>query len=343
MRLTSTLLATLAMASFTTDALAGGREPGSLLIYPVHRSAGAVSAGTQVFFTLVSVTNTNLNPATILSLGGTTNVHFYYVNVARNPLNPFEPFGCSLFDRVEVLTPADSLTVLTGCHNATFGGQEGYLVVAAEDPTLFQTAWSHNHLLGSELVLGSSGISYSISAIALQSPVAAGQPTDVNTNQAYDFDGVEYEALPDQLYLDSFVAVSQSALALVSLTGTDADKHRVLLSVWNDYEFPLSATVEFKCWFEERLTRISTLFSESFLASTPNDPSELDVDCDGVNDFETGWAVIESLGVRNPGGTLLTNDGALVGALTTGVATVINGGRLLGESAAKQTNGSFAH
>ncbi|MBL9078259.1 MAG: hypothetical protein JNL08_12185 [Planctomycetes bacterium] len=347
MKIFAPILAAACVASLASDALAGGREPGSLLVYPVHRSGGAPGTPSNGvapgFFTVVSVTNTNLNPATILSLGGSTNVHFYYVNVSRNQYNQFEPYGCSIFNRVEPLTPADTLSVLTGCHNATFGGQEGYLVVAAENPALFQTSWSHNHLLGSELVLAASGLSFSVEAVALKSPVAAGQPTDVNSNGAYDFDGVEYEALPDLLYIDSFIAIQDSALTLINFTGTDADKNRVLLSVWNDYEFPLSATVEFKCWFEARLSQVSTLFTEQFLRSTPNDPNELDISCDGYHDLETGWVSIESLGVRNPGGQLIAADGAMLGAITTGVGSLINGGRLLAESVVKQTNGSFAH
>lgn len=347
MKLIAPALAALCMATFTADALAGGREPGSLLIYPIHRSGGAPGSPTNGvapgFFTVLSVTNTNLTPATILSLGGSTNVHFYYVNVTKNPFDQFKPYGCSIFNRVEALTPADTLSVLTGCHNATFGGQEGYVVVAAENPSLFQTAWSHNHLLGSELVLAASGLAYSIEAIALKSPVAAGGPTDVNANLAFDFDGVEYEPLADRLYIDSFIAIQESALTLINFTGTDADTNRVWFSVWNDYEFPLSATLEFKCWFEAKLSHISTLFTDSFLASTPNDYSELDIDCNGSDDVETGWAIIQSLGVRNPGGQLIAADGALAGAITTGVGSLINGGRLLGESSAKQTNGSFAH
>ncbi len=326
MKLLAPSLATLCMATLASSAMAGGREPGSVLIYPVHRSGGAAG-----FFTVVSVTNINLLPATVLSLGGSTNVHFEYVNVAANPLNPFRPLNCAIFDRVEPLTPADTLSVLTTCHNATFApGQEGYLVISAEDPSLFQTAWSHNDLLGSELVLSATGISFSIEAIALQSPKPAGQATDVDGDGALDFDGVEYERLADKLYIDSFLAVAQSQLALINLTGTDQDTNTVLFSVWNDFEFPLSATLVFNCWFDQRLSAISTLFTNGFLAGTPNDPDELDINCDGVDDFETGWATIQSLGVRQPGGLLISPDGALLGAITTGIGG-INGGRLLDE------------
>ncbi len=345
MNLLAPALASLCMATLVSDVLAGGREPGSLLVFPIHRSGTTASVvpGAAAFFSVLSVTNTNLQPATILSLGGSTNVHFNYVNVDRNYANQFRPYGCFIFDRVEALTPADTVSVLTSCHNATFGSQEGYVVVYAENPSLFQTAWSHNHLLGDELVVASSGITYSMEAVALKSPVAAGQATDLNTNGMRDFDGAEYEQLPDRLYISSFLAIAESALTLINFTGTDHDVNRVLFSVWNDYEFPLSATIEFNCWFEARLSSISTLFTDSFLSSTPNDPSTLDLSCDGVDDVETGWAIIQSLGVRNAGGTLIAADGAMLGAITTGVGGVINGGRLLGESVAKQANGAFAH
>ena len=174
----------------------------------------------------------------------------------------------------------------------------------------------------------------------IQSPKPPGAPTDFNNNGRLDFDGIEYEQLPDRLYIDSFIAVVGSGLALINLTGTDQDINTVLFSVWNDFEVPLSATLQFNCWFDQPLANISTLFTQGFLAGTPNDPDELDINCDGVDDFETGWASIQSLGVRNPGGLLISPDGALLGALTTGIGG-INGGRLLAESRTKQENGSF--
>ena len=192
-------------------------------------------------------------------------------------------------------------------------------------------------------MVASTGITYSIEAVSLKSPQADGQrPTSTPTARSIS------TAKSTKLCLTSSTSTRssrspESALALINFTGTDSDENRVLFSVWNDFEYPLSYTIEFKCWFEERLSRISSLFTEGFLAGTPNDPGELDLTCNGQNDFETGWAIIESMGVRNPGGTLIDPDGALLGALTTGVSSNINGGRLLAESTAKQTNGSFDH
>lgn len=327
------VLAAALAAVLAPSALAGGREPGSLLIYPVHRSGG--------FFTIVSVTNTNLLPANQLSLGGTTAAHFQYVNVDPNPYNPFRPYGCSVFDRVEILTPADTLSVLTTCHNASATFQEGYLVVAAEDPRAFHVPWSHNYLLGSEFVVSPTGITYSVEAVALQSPVAAQQPTDLNSNSAYDFDNAEYQQLPDLLYIDSFIALGGSSLSLINFTGQGDDINTVLFSVWNNYEFPLSVTLQFNCWFDQPLTRISSLFSEAYLLSTPHDPHELDINCDGVGDLMTGWAQIQSIGVRMTGGGSVASDGAMLGAITSGSTAIIDGGRLLAESRTKQGNGSF--
>lgn len=330
-------LTMLAASTLTHVAHAGGREPGSLLLYPVHRSGGGL-------FTVVSVTNTNTTPVTVGGLGGSTRAHFFYTNVVPNPADPFRPLGCLVFDRVEALTPADTFSVLTECHDLGVGlQQQGYLVVVAEDPTAVDRPWSHNHLIGSALVLSATGFAYTLEALAFQSPAPPGAATDIDGDGHRDFDGVEYELLPDRLYLDSFLGAADAQLALLNLTGDVMDLNTVHFSVWNDYEVPLSATIVFRCWFEVPLTRISPLFDPLFLAGVPNDPDELDSNCNGVGDMETGWAVIQSLGVRNAGGVVVAADGALMGALTAGVASIGDPKRHLGESKTKQANGAIRH
>jgi hypothetical protein len=331
----SLFAAALVGSMLASNAFADGRKAGSLLIFPVHRSGEA--------FTVLSVTNTNLTPQTRVSFGGSTNVHYQYVNVVPNRANPFRPLACIVFDRVEFLTPADTLSVLTACHNATAGTQEGYVVVNAEDPSLFRTPWSHNDLIGSELVISASGVIYSTEAIPFESPVAHHAATDVNNNRRLDFDGVEYEKVPEQLYIDSFIALAGSQLALINLTGNDQDINSLYFSVWNDNEFPLSATLDFNCWFDEELRRVSPLFENDFLSRTPQDPRELDLNCDGRGDIETGWAIIDSIGVRNPGGASISPDGAILGSITVGSTRAIDGGRLLWESREVQPNASFGY
>jgi hypothetical protein len=333
------LLATAALlgGALAPEALADGRKPGSLLVYTVHRSG-------PTMFTIVCVTNTNVTPQTPTSFGGSTNLHFEYVNVTPNPANAFKPLGCSIFDRVEFLTPADTLCVLTHCHNATsFGGQEGYLVVSAENPAEYRKPWDHDYLVGSEMVVNGSGAVYAINAIPFKALVGEGLCTDRDGDYRLDLDGNEYEEVPDQLIVDSYIGLAGSQLALINLTGSHDDCNEVYFAVWNDNERALSATLRFSCWFDQPLVNVSPLFRDSFLASLPNDPTELDINCDGRGDIETGWALIDSRGVFTPGGERIRDgyDGALLGSITAGPTTAINGGRLLFESCDTQDNGEF--
>jgi hypothetical protein len=320
--------------------MADGREPGSLLVYPIHRSGAPF--GSQAWFTVASVTNSNLD----LSLGmggrkgGDTTVQFEYVNIVPNPTNSFMPLNCFVVDRTEFLTPADTLSVLTSCHNAA-GNQEGYLVVYATNPDRFKTAWSFNYLLGSEMVITELGGLYSLNAIPFNALGAAKMATDLNFNNQRDFDGMEYEGVADELYIDNFLAISGSSLTLINLTGGVNYTATVRFDVWNDNEFPLSAIINFKCWFEEPLETVSLVFQEAFLrGNTPNDPTELDINCDGIGDFETGWARVTGIVATSSASSIM--DPALLGAVTAGPESrFFDGGHELWESSAKQLNGSF--
>ncbi|MHC5209276.1 MAG: SdrD B-like domain-containing protein [Planctomycetota bacterium] len=332
--------------------LASAREPGSAGIFTVQRSGLQPEGGAVPFFTIVSVTNTNLAPATPFSVGGSTNVHYQYVNTVANPADPFKPLGCSVFDRIEFLTPGDTLSILTSCHNATAGAQQGYLVVSAQDPSQFDVDWSFNHLIGSELVVNGSGGVYALPMIALQGLTGAGadgvpHPTDDvlfggDGDGQMDFDGKEYSAVPDVLMIDSFVALAGSQLALINLTGSVTATNTVLISAWNDNEFPMSVTLEFRCWFDQPLSAVSPLFTQAFLENaTPHDPGELDLTCNGTGNVETAWARIDSVGVKDAGGSPVDEDGAMLGSVTTGPTSLIDGGRLLWESFERQSNGTF--
>jgi len=329
--------AATALLGLAPEAMADGRKPGSLLIYPVHRSGVE-----QDWFSIVCVTNTNPQPQTPTTFGGGTSVHFQYFNVVRNPANPFQPLNCVDFDRLRYMTPADTLCVLTECDNATTGGgQQGYLVVKATDPAYFNKPWAFDYLVGNEMVVNASGAIYSVNAIPFRAgnQVGVGQSTDLNGNGRCDLDGMEYEMAPDQLYMPSYVALVDSQLCLVNLTGDPRDLNTVYMSIWNDMEVPMSATVLFNCWFDRPLTEVSPAFKESFLQLLPNDPKELDIDCDNVGDLETGWAIIDSIDVSTPFGFPVDDDGALVGSITAGGPTLLGTGDLLWESTDKQSNG----
>ena len=105
--------------------------------------------------------------------------------------------------------------------------------------------------------------------------------------------------------------------------------------------FQLSATWSFSCWTRTPLAQISGYFTQQGLATTSNDPGELDITCDGIGDLETGWAMIESVAVRNPDGSTVAADGAVLGTITSGRRPGIDGGHLLWESEKRQGNGEF--
>ena len=283
---------------------------------------------------MLCVTNTNQSTA--------TTAHYQYVNVNANPADPFFPNGCTVFNRREHLTPADTLCVLTSCHNAAApGGQEGYVVITAEDPELFAVAWGFDYLIGSELVINSSGIMYAVNAMPIEARVPEGEPTDLDMDSNLDLNDFEYEPISDQMYIDSFVPIQACQLALINLTGTSQAINTVQFSIWNDNEFPLSTSLRFKCWFDQPLEEISIAFSQDFLRhSTPHDPEELAIGCeDGAPTVETGWAIVDSVDVSTTGGLVVAFDGALVGAITCGNPTRWDGGHLLWESVEKQRNG----
>jgi hypothetical protein len=274
-----------------------------------------------------------------VTFGGSTSIRFEYVNRIENAANPLLPLGCTIFDRVEFLTPADTLSVSTSCHNAVApGASSGYVVVSAEDPRAFGRSWSFNFLVGSAIVVTWTGAIYSTEAIPFISPLAPGAATDLNGNVRLDFDGVEYEAAPEFLIVPLFVpdTRSLSQITLINLTGGPKAINTVYLSVWNDDEVALSATLSFSCHLDRSFWWFGPLFEVPYFYFFPNNPGELDLNCDGVGDLETGWMIVDSIDVSMPSGLPIASDGALVGSYVP-----IFGGELLWESFTRQNNGQF--
>ncbi|MEM7199084.1 MAG: hypothetical protein AAF628_02395 [Planctomycetota bacterium] len=306
--LSSLLTAVLPLLPAPTVSPVDVPRAASVLVFPIHRS-------TPGQLTLVSVTNSSATTPTL--------AFFHYINVVPGT-SPLLPAECQIVCRTEYLTPGDTVTVPTSCHNP--GGQEGYLLVSAKDP-VSGVNWSHNALIGSELLFD---IGAGTLATLLPLPFRALPPTGANTDLDFDgkidFDGAEYEALPDTLLLDSFLAIADARLVLLNLAGDRDARVTADFRVWNDNEFPLSLQVHFRCWFQADLSSLSTLFTEAFLRGTPNDDEELDVDCDGVGDLETGWLSV--VGLSATVGARTTTNPPLLGAIVPG-GTRLEAGRLL--------------
>ncbi len=303
-----------------------GCVPGSLLIYPIIRS----SLLDPSVFNVVNVTNTGR------AGDCTTDIHFEYVNVSPS-LTPFLFANCTIDDRVETLTPADTLSVLTSCHNSA-SNANGYLVISAMDPDQLDTYWSFNHLIGSEHIISAMGGMYAIAAKPFQACVPEKTNTDLDGDGKRDFDGREYNELPDELYIDSFIGNLPGDLVLISFTGPEY-LTQIKFIIYNDDEFQLSGNFQFACWTRTPLAQISGYFTAAGLSTTPDDSRELDLNCDGVEDFNTGWAIVRAqhaLSITSPKIT----DPAILGALANDNIPFMNA-RWLWQSEAKQANGSF--
>jgi hypothetical protein len=300
--------------------------PGSVLVYPIIRS----SLLEPSVFNVVNVTNT--------ARAGdcTTDIHFEYVNVSPSP-TPFLFAQCTIDDRVETLTPADTLSVLTSCHNSAAIGN-GYLVVSAMDPNELDTYWAFNHLIGSEHIISIGGGIYAIAARPFQACVPDKTNTDLDADGKRDFDGKEYNEIPDELYIDSFIGQLPGDLVLISFTGPEY-LTQVKFIIYNDDEFQLSGTFQFACWTRTPLSAISGYFTAGGLSTTPDDNRELDLDCDGLEDFNTGWAIVRAQHALSISSPKIT-DPAILGALANDNAPFMNA-RWLWSSVAKQANGSF--
>jgi hypothetical protein len=322
----TTSLALLGLSALAPAAMADGREPGSLLVYPLHRS----DLLNPAVFNVVSVTNTNRAGS------GETDVHFQYVNVSVTP-NPFLFANCTIADRVETLTPADTLSVLTSCHNGATNAV-GYLVVSAMNPEEVDTYWSFNHLIGSEQIVSLGGGIYGLNAIPFTSPQAAKADTDVDQDGRRDFNGTEYEGIADELYIDSYIGAIAGNIVLLSLTGGEYLTN-VDFIIYNDDEFQLSGQYAFACWTETALGLISGYFTAQGLATTPDDITELDITCDGLQEFDTGWAIVRPTTALSITSANIANP-AVLGALTNNAPPFMNA-RLLWESVTKQFNGEF--
>ncbi len=310
------------LACLAAPALAQAPMPGSVLVFPSIRNDATT-------VTFLSVTNTQTTPASQSTLNAPDIMaYFNYVVATEDPNDIFRPLGCTHFCRPEFLTAADTVSVSVSCHSP-YPVTHGYLVAHAVSVTNGQNV-SHNYLAGSAQIFDfTSGAIYVYPAIPFCSPKDPGENTDMNWNGRIDFDGVEYEKMHRDLIVDSFFAAGNSRIALADFSCLPEGRETtVLFSIWNDNEYALSMQFPFRCWFETELDMISVLFTQQWLQTVPNDPEELDINCDGINDFESGW--IRITGIQSQLGTLVDNEPPLLGVMIGGPRSCTDGRVLWG-------------
>jgi len=256
-----TAIASLGMAS---EAVAGGRNAGSLLLYPEFENR----MGDVTVLTITNVDDAN-----------SVDVEFVYIGrygQSETLIN------CAEFNREETLTPNDTLTLLTRVHNPQM--EQGYVYAFARqgvgNPVL------HNGLIGNVMTIqGFALVEYSVNAVSYLGV----DPTD-DGNGLRDLDGVEYEKSPAEIQIPRFfgqnAGIFHSELILIGLSGGAKFETTVDFLIYNDNEQGFSAEYTFECWDRVYLTDISFLFENNFLANSTNDDMD---EVLGANHIESGW------------------------------------------------------
>lgn len=257
------------------------RVPGSLLLFPEFDNRDGD-------ITVLTVTNVDC----VDSSGEDVEVHYVYI----------DEDGCDEFDKNAVLTPCDTLTVLTNVHSPEHN--RGYVYVYAQDPITHEPiVW--NHLIGSLLVIsGLETFDYGINPVAFRGLAGSGldgTPTDVDNDGNRDLNNVEYAGAPDVITIPRFLGQDieggagtiHSEMILIALSGGKLFDTEACFLYYNDNEEEFSGIYTFHCWDKPNLLDLSYGFANDWLEDLiSNDPDEIL----GVPEEEyrnAGWICIQ--------------------------------------------------
>jgi hypothetical protein len=269
-------LTALAGFGMANSALAGGRNPGSMLLYPeFDNREGEV--------TLLTVTNTATS-------GEDVTVEFVYIGRYADCGDSSQGGSCDVhceeFNRNAVLTPNDTLTLITNYHNPQH--EQGYVYVFAKE-SAGGAPMAHNFLIGNLMTIdGIEKFEYSMNPVAYE-----GFAGDLNGNGLRDMDGDEYEQNTQEILIPRFMGQGgsyRSELIFIGLTGGAAFSTTVDFLIYNDNEEVFSSEYTFRCWDRVRLNNISGIFNNDFLRDFTDHASN---EILGASSRESGWLRME--------------------------------------------------
>lgn len=289
-----------ALAACAQRAAADLQQPGSLLLFQEFDNRPGIT-------TLFTVTNSNTTDEVY--------VQFQYV----------ESVLCAEFNRTELLTPNDTLTLLTDFQNPL--QERGYAFAFARTPGPAGQAIAFDHLIGATLVIdGFANADYSVNPVVFRCEnVAQGAPTDLDGDGERDLDGLEYSRGPDELLFPRFLGqepeILVSELLLIDLSGGNGFRTRVHVRFFNDNEEAFSVMHEFSCWARVPLANLSSGFLNTFLQGTNHDPDEVV----GAPGRESGWLRVDGEVCTSP--TLNIQEPLVLGVLLERIAGSRDAGR----------------
>jgi hypothetical protein len=202
---------------------------------------------------------------------------------------PESDLDCGEFDRTELLTPEDTLTLVTNFHNPEL--EQGYLIVTAVDET--GEGICFDRLIGNSVTVhGLDAFDCSINPIDYTTFGPEGSYTDIDLDGIADLNGIEYDLTAGQILIPRFLGQipgrSHGELIFIALSGGRLFDTVVDLLVYNDNEVAFSTEHAFRCWDRVALTEISPLFDNDWLATYSGDDAD-----ESVGGLETGWIRID--------------------------------------------------
>jgi hypothetical protein len=228
-----TLMSVAALAQ-TSPALSD-MKPGSVLFFNRYTSNPSAP---QQNDTQINITNTSQNQF--------ASIHLFLVDGAT----------CSVADSFIGLTPNQTASFLVSDFDP---GITGYMVAVAVDggPTQF------NYLIGDEYIRESDGRQANLAAVAVAKRSYGGVESDENGVAVLNFDGKEYDQLPNSVALSSFNSqvTDLTEVFLYSpspnlATGEAPGTTTAFTLVYDDVENVFSTTVRFQCYGTFRLSSL---------------------------------------------------------------------------------------
>ncbi|MDX2039942.1 MAG: hypothetical protein SF097_01780 [Acidobacteriota bacterium] len=205
----------------------GDMKPGSVLFYSRYSSNPANPAMGD---TQINITNVNQSAA--------AQVHLFMVDGAT----------CSIADSFVGLTPNQTASFLVSDYDPGISGYIVAVAVGGGGPTQF------NHLIGSEFIRETNGITAYLQAMTVAKRSAGDVQPDGNGQTALNFNGVDYEQLPNSVAVSTFnsQSVDSSMLSLFSpstnLMIGGVVSASVFTLLYNDAEVALSSSFTVNCY-----------------------------------------------------------------------------------------------
>jgi len=292
----------LALTFGLTSAAAAQRgTQGSLLVYPEFDSRNGN-------LTVLSFTNTS----------STTAIGVERTYIAADT--------CTEFNRSSSLTPNDTYSTLTEFDNPD--DDQGFVYVFAKEDVIGGVPITFNHLIGTSTIIdGFRGSMREFEPFSFQGLTGEGAPTDEDSDNLRDLNGIEYQGAADRLVFPRFLGqgydfdpgnpgnrLVESDLILINLTGTSQFLATVDFLIYNDNEEVSSREFSFQCWSKVSLASITPSFTNEIIRDfTNHDPAEVA----GVPGLESGWFRVDGLLASSPLQDI--EDPTVLGALSTGI------------------------